>query len=659
MQWLENLRKRPAPSTKPPGQTIATETTPSFGYAFNRPAIASLLLSTAVVVLPSILSFLLALPLGIATQPFTPSYEGAFNDGIYYWRQSYTFAHVGFNGGYYTLDEYPAPAEVSHYYFYGPFVIALYGAFGRLFGWYPTSALVVHVLAVSTALALLVGLLRLTLRQRVMLLVLMGTFLPLLFFLLSNMQEPLHYATAILFSIGFYRVLSLRHETPRGFIAALWIFIAVAGVMRVTWALLFLPLFLFTAAPGDRKIVSLAKTAASMLPVFAVFFYFSAPYPTGFLYQGLEAVVTGDGSALRLLLTNVGENIGAIFEGALIEVAQRFVILLFLIHSLWLILKPVAPQLQAWLSGTTRSRTRRRIAKALTIVLFVLACLIVVLYSIAPLNSGLLMTFSRALVTWNDPALPILGQYLQPLIPEVSQGLSGAIAIRLVGLPLIILVFALWRKRSLTRSSTARLDPARRYGSRVQNSTEHSFHAINLGLPLLLNVVVYNSFNFRDFRALAPHLLLSLILMVLYRRYRFVLSYAALSLLMLGPFLESYQTTWRSQFTYDPAAIQQFGEQIAGIVEYDPETPNAWCNTIYIEFGRRTRIYPELMALPPGIGVTLGRRQFLNDRLEFRSKFVLISPKTFTRYRDEFRLTRLLKTSIGIIYRNEDATCDG
>ena len=64
-----------------------------------------------------------------------PSTQLVWNDEIYYWHQIATFKRAGFNGGYYTYQEVPAP-NLSHFGTHGPMFPMIYGVLGYLVGWH-------------------------------------------------------------------------------------------------------------------------------------------------------------------------------------------------------------------------------------------------------------------------------------------------------------------------------------------------------------------------------------------------------------------------------------------------------------------------------------------------------------------------------------------
>lgn len=59
-----------------------------------------------------------------------------FNDEVGYWHQVLTFKTAGFNGGYYSLNEWPPMASFLRYDTFGPWYPMLYGAAAALVAFY-------------------------------------------------------------------------------------------------------------------------------------------------------------------------------------------------------------------------------------------------------------------------------------------------------------------------------------------------------------------------------------------------------------------------------------------------------------------------------------------------------------------------------------------
>ncbi len=206
--------------------------------------------------------------------PFTPTES----DELFYWHQAASFKQVGFAAGYYTTDEQPAAASWTPYYAWGPFVPALYGTLGRLFGWQLYSIPVYNLALLSLGLIAFIALTRPPLIGLMLLGALIATYSPLLIFhtvsMLPVMELGLGLAAAGLLYWHFQR--------PRlATLAVVTVIITLFALVRGTWALVLLPLFSVTAwTTGVRKTLLYVGAALGLnVVIWGIIFTTAAPYP--------------------------------------------------------------------------------------------------------------------------------------------------------------------------------------------------------------------------------------------------------------------------------------------------------------------------------------------------------------------------------------------
>ena len=215
------------------------------------------------------------------------------SDAIMYWHQIKTFVAVGFSGGYYTVGEEAAPASFTHFYAWGPWFIALYGLIGKVVGWNLWSPMLFDVAAVTLALLGAVLLIRPNSRQLVLMLLVLLTYWPLHLQLPRAMQEPFHYAVAIMLAGIFYRLLVHEGAVPHRLLGAALVMILGAGLVRPTWAVLLLPLVTIvvekrphsrtTRGSRFRQVFCgwpFLTACAVVAGIFLLSRYVAAPYPT-------------------------------------------------------------------------------------------------------------------------------------------------------------------------------------------------------------------------------------------------------------------------------------------------------------------------------------------------------------------------------------------
>ncbi len=188
-------------------------------------------------------------------------------------------------------------------------------------------------------------------------------------------------------------------------------------------------------------------------------------------------------------------------------------------------------------------------------------------------------------------------------------------------------------------------------------STEVKFHFLNLSIIALMTLSIYETGNWRDYRILAPHLLLTVLLFIACRRLSLVKIYVLSSLLFAAVFLVTYLVSWRSQFDDNRQNIAAFEQQIENHLVYDAEQPNGWCNTLLVQMAPgEWEFKPELMAVPAGIGISY---YFVPDQIALppKSRYLLLSRVLYPVVREKAHLQWLVSTDIGDLYINLDSGC--
>jgi hypothetical protein len=251
---------------------------------------------------------------------------GFINDAIDYWLEAQAFAHAGFRGGYFTIDERPAPASFSHFGSHGPLFPMIHGTLGRLLGWRPYSIPVFHLLFLTAGLLLFARFVSLDRRGRVLTALTVAVFWPIVFFLPTSLQEGLHLSLAVLFATAF-RILLDRREASRIVPIGLLATLAAATLVRPSWGLL-LPTALVLAlgaAPWRRRLLAAAAGMALWAALVAAFSFTAAPFGRKeFFFVKVARLQEGASSLLARCVTNAALFVQA---GTALEVRSRFLVL--------------------------------------------------------------------------------------------------------------------------------------------------------------------------------------------------------------------------------------------------------------------------------------------------------------------------------------------
>lgn len=289
----------------------------------------------AAILLPALLALLLpTLVFGKSVLSFVPN----SSDEIIYWREIKTFTDVGFNGGQYSTNEEPAAFAPSPFGSHGPAFTILYGLWGKTFGWGPASAVVIHLLLFPLATFAAIKIAQPDKKQLLVLTLLLVSWWPLQLYMPSNMQEVLHMLIGLVLAALFYQLLEGKKPSPVFAIAGLLLF---GLLLRLTWAFLFFPLFLFAYKRRTWQAWLAAAAGSGLAAIAGVLFvrFFYSPYPW-FSNQWLEVLAASPRSAAAQLAAHFFEAAQTLVwpqQDIFVVNALRYLMLgLIVINLVWL-----------------------------------------------------------------------------------------------------------------------------------------------------------------------------------------------------------------------------------------------------------------------------------------------------------------------------------
>jgi hypothetical protein len=206
-------------------------------------------------------------------------------DEVTYWRQVQAYAEAGFDSGYFTIHERPAAATFTRFGPHGPAVPIFYGSIARVTGWRPYSAPLVGVALIALALAAWAFAAQ---PPAALTMTMIATFWPLALYVPSTMQEPLHYAIAAVCALAIGRIVRGDARAPEvaGWVAIL----ALAGCVRPTWALAFVPMAVLLSERSALvlRITTICGAVFLALAVYLFFGWTASPYPGSPMASGAE-----------------------------------------------------------------------------------------------------------------------------------------------------------------------------------------------------------------------------------------------------------------------------------------------------------------------------------------------------------------------------------
>jgi hypothetical protein len=193
-----------------------------------------------------------------------------------------------------------------------------------------------------------------------------------------------------------------------------------------------------------------------------------------------------------------------------------------------------------------------------------------------------------------------------------------------------------------------------------RDTRPYAFGALNLILIAGMMIAFYDVGEFRDYRVVAPHLLLCLLVLLSGEGYRWAIAVAFVNLLFLAPFLGHFESTNRDRFAVQGTVLDNDRAKLAGYLAYDP-TKSAWDNTVLIS--DQTRVY-QMVAIPPGMGVSFilgnGEAPLMNGdappmTYPIKSRYVFMQSSLVKKFiRDRVHLRPLVDTDVETLYLNLD-----
>jgi hypothetical protein len=264
---------------------------------------------------PALGTVVLTACLGVSLDNFTP----ASSDEVGYYLQINAFVHRGFSGGYFTISENPAPASFSHFGVHGPLFPVLYGTIGKLVGWEFRTGPFLNLALLTLSIAVYCVAIRPTVSQALLGTALLATFWPFYLCVLSVLQDPVHWAVAIVVATGFCGLLRSKSWADSWLFRLLFVgVLAYASLMRISWAMFLIPYAVLQLKRPTlgRLAVAVALAVIGMAALLYAFRWLCAPYvgaPRAFFMNKL----VGGEASVHSLLNQVYWNLKQLITGDL------------------------------------------------------------------------------------------------------------------------------------------------------------------------------------------------------------------------------------------------------------------------------------------------------------------------------------------------------
>lgn len=177
-------------------------------------------------------------------------------------------------------------------------------------------------------------------------------------------------------------------------------------------------------------------------------------------------------------------------------------------------------------------------------------------------------------------------------------------------------------------------------------STAYGFTLLNLACIGGFVIALYDVHDWRDFRVIAPHMLLALLVLIGCGALDWLRRYAFIGLISGVFAVVQFDKFHQPRVEFEPSKVAAFAEQTARVVKFEPEA-SAWDNTMLIDMHLMNS--QQLMAMPPGIG--LSTVNFWEQQAwPPRSKYVLLTHAQAGHLGIPDSMHKVAETELGDIY---------
>jgi hypothetical protein len=569
------------------------------------------------------------------------------SDEMHYWEEIHSFQHFGFGGGYFVVNERTAPASWTHFGPHGPGFPVVYGTLARTCGWRLESGPLFNIGFLVLGGAGWLWCVRPTTKQLTAAILLTMSFWPCILFIPAMLQESFHCAIAFVLAGLAHR--SINNNDPR--VWSFVVLVAAASLTRITWALLLIP-WAILAMNGVRKAARIAVVA--LVPaLFLLWENISSPYPN-FLDGVFSRICESPSATLERYYHHVEENLARCYatftrpidwNGLLpayedpLQNAERCQILAVLLLATLVAVRPA------------RRADLIRLAVALAVVIGILIA------TRLELMGGLLIAGFAWWQQWPRLKHPYVTLTATAAVfgliwlihrDEVFSMMLGRLRVVAIYGALLLSVFMIYRE-TLAKLLLALIEAVLPNAS---DGRPYLFAGLNLALISLTVFFLYDVKYDRDYRVLAPHLLLSLLLFVSGAAYHAGIAVIGIGLLATPFFGRAF-----AQRHYNRVE-QSTPIDLSPYLTYD-QARSAWGNTLLVP----DVLFRPIIRVPAGIGVCtiveneeVMRNGTERDRIRrgMKSRYLLLDPREVSKWK-QCRLELVHVTPYGNLYINLDS----
>ncbi len=235
----------------------------SFAFFREKQSLKKWLFTIFIALLPALITLgILSFIFNVDITNFRPR---IWHDQGSYWHWARSFSEYSFDVGYNGFDETIAPASFNHYAENGPFYQVIYGTTGKFLGWTNALPIYINMGLVSVALLIFMRATKLETKQIGHIGLLMTFLFPILLYLPTSMHESLNQAIAIVIASIFYLLLKEKEKISTFQKIIFILFLVIASLIRLSWAILLLPFFFMLLKGKTLKKLSISILLSAVL----------------------------------------------------------------------------------------------------------------------------------------------------------------------------------------------------------------------------------------------------------------------------------------------------------------------------------------------------------------------------------------------------------
>ena len=291
-----------------------------------------------VIAIPAVLTYLLVtVYLNKSLLQFIPKWS----DDLINWHQVATFFKVGFNGGYYTVNEQAAAAAFTHFYAHGPMYPLLFGVFANFTGWEFNTAPFLNIIILTFSIAFFILYTKPNNFQLLLIGVTLLTCWPLHLYIATNMREALFLSFSFLYIAYFYKILIEGVNVKLFDLFMCFIVIVLMTLFKVTNVVFLIPylLLIYRRFKPSKIYFILASFILIILLGFAGT-WIMAPFPNNQFSEISAAFSVSLFSGLKKFIINTALNIGQFYlHGNILFISMRAQLILIIFAGFWLKLR--------------------------------------------------------------------------------------------------------------------------------------------------------------------------------------------------------------------------------------------------------------------------------------------------------------------------------